>query len=427
MNFNRNIFENPIDVQQIFENVPFEAGYFSPDASSELDRLVRFYELNRLVSLDPVNRNKHEELINKMGIGFGNGTSNVVFNVLRSLMEIKKSKGTKLNVVVALPNYPVYYSQLLSLNIDVRIIKCAEEESFLPTYDQIISLCDENTIGVLLTYPNNPAQHTLQKDFPIECLVEQLKKSDTVLIIDNIYREMNWGEGNNGLEVFLKMNQVNNWILVYGPSKDTPFLSGYRLGYWIGDPRIKEKYRELISASENCLNSYSILLFAVFLLFKGLSHSKNKLKVSDLEMLQDGCCGWSVTLDIQQLFDKVHELNWIEKFQERIFKSNLIQSNALKEITSYLESSKVFCSPINGNIGNLILTGVDRNYFEGSSFDLFEQCLETPKVGILPGSVFGIDLVKNHFIPFRLTTIHDSSENIIGGLSKLETFLLKNR
>lgn len=426
MNFNRQIFSCPLDVGELTTFMPFEPGYYSPDASSELDQLVRFYELNRLNKLAPKDMARNHQLIAACGIGFGNGTSNVVFNILRALIDGRKGRAHRPNVVIALPNYPVYYSQLLSLDVDVRIIGCLEENCFLPTIEQIQTLCDENTAAVLVTFPNNPSQQTYGSDMDFQKLLDKFAQNDTFLVVDNIYREMCWDESKKSLEVLLSVTSPKNWVVAYGPSKDTPFMSGYRLGYWIGDPSLTEKYRELVSASENCLNALSVLMFAVFLLFKGLS-LKGAEQVSDVdvELLAQGSCGWSVQLDVKEVVDLIERRGWYQKFKHREAEGRLGQSQALKKIIEYLRSSRIFGQPINDNIGNLILTGVKKEVFKGDSFQLFEWALTEPKVGILPGCVFGLEEIRDDSIPFRITTIHDTPEKIITGLERFEKALIK--
>jgi aspartate/methionine/tyrosine aminotransferase len=140
-------------------------------------------------------------------------------------------------------------------------------------------------------------------------------------------------------------------------------------------------------------------------------------------MLKNGCCGWSVKLDLSLLYDQLESDNFLTRFNTRINKSNLIQKESNKLLSNYLESSKHFCKPLNGNIGNLILTGVSRESFGGSSFDFFNWCLAHPGVGILPGEVFGISEIRKNFIPFRITTVHDSADNIVKALNLIESKL----
>ena len=429
MNFSREIFRNPLNVPRLMQDLPFEPGYFSPDSSSELGSLVRILEISRLSSFAKEKARNVEKLVNDAGLGLGNGTSNVVFNLIRTLISIEKKK--RPNVVIALPNYPVYYSQLLSLGIETRIIQTSEESLFLPTAHHVEEACDENTIAVLITFPNNPGQFTFHEKHgnvsELRNMVSHCQQNDVNLIVDNIYRDMVFEGHSVSSEPMLIADTLKNLFVVYGPSKDTPFLSGYRLGYWIGDRRAEEKYRELISATENCLNSVSTLAFAFYLLFTAKQfQGTTKLFKEDFEFLKNGCLGWSSIIDPLAALNLAESGQWLENFISIRNESMNIQVRTLSQVSSFLQHSEVFAPAFNGGAGNLILTGVDERYFTGTSLQLFDRLISEAKVGVLPAEVFGIDRLGDRYVPFRMTTVHDTPKNLIAGLERIE-FAIKRQ
>ncbi len=428
VNFNRQMFRPVLDTASLLAHLPVEPGYYSPDGSIELHRLIRAFEYRRLLSLGCF-EGVASEVTTKAGVGLGHGTSNVVNALIKSL--ISESRVTRPNIVVALPNYPIYYAQLVEHKIDVRIAMCRQESGFLPTADDILAACDDQTIGVFLTFPNNPAQQSFSTGngnlSDLVAIVQFCQDRNIDLIVDNVYREMCWNSVHFEADIFKIAGSTKNLYAVYGPSKDTPFLSGFRLGYWMGDRRLMETYRRVISASENCLNSISLLVFAFHLLFSRLELEKCCIpSVADFDAFDSSVLGWSAKISHEDVARVTVDNDWYAQFVRAREEANRIQKESLLAISSYLTSSRVLTPRMSANTGNLLLLGVRDEYFQGSSLALFEILAKRCKVGILPGEVFGVArLERPAAVPFRITTVHAPADQIVAGLQRIERFFLQ--
>lgn len=423
VNFSRDIFPHAIDVGAVLRTLPFEPGYSSPDASAELGPLIMKLEQVKL-------RQKSSSTLQweKCGFGVGNGTSNVIYNLLRAIVR----RTSNAHIVLALPNYPVYYSQLSTLpGIETTLVRGQERNGFLPTQNEIANSVNANTKAIVLTFPNNPAQCSYEGEGlnELQKIVEFCQTRNIFLIADNIYEDTLYDRDHNAQNIF-KLSQKSSsdfLIKAYGPSKDTPFFSGYRFGYWIGDKALQEDYRTLISSSENCLNSLTIILASLFLLFKRLDLENRDLHLSDVADLGHGNFGWSVSLRNDDLFNVILENRWLENYKAAMSTALSIQRTTLNKTLEFLNSSPVFGSTINGNIGNLILTSVKPDYFDGSGHELFNDLATGPKVGILPGDVFAIEKLTDGSTAFRLTLVHKDAESILRSLEKIESYLLRQK
>lgn len=420
VNFSRQLFPQAIDVAAVLGSLPFEPGYSSPDASAELGTLVKKLERTRLGGTTMATK-----MVDDCGVGIGNGISNVIYNLLRAIAR----RSTSPHVVLALPNYPVYYSQLSTLpGIKATMVRGQEENGFLPTLREIENACTDHTQSVVLTFPNNPAQYTYEGSLltELEGIVEFCQRRKIFLIADNIYEDTLFGRDHSAQNIFrLSKNRSPDYLLrVYGPSKDTPFFSGYRFGYWIGDRSLQEDYRTLISSTENCLNSLTIILASLFLTFKRIALEGREPQLQDMLDLKNGNFGWSVTPREEDLFDRVIQLRWYENYSRAMKTTNEIQKAALDKVRAFLATSPVFGTTLNGNLGNLILTGVRPEFFHGSGNDLFNALVAGPKVGVLPGDVFAVEKLRDDSTAFRITLVHAEVDSIVRRLEKIESYFL---
>jgi aspartate/methionine/tyrosine aminotransferase len=329
----------------------------------------------------------------------------------------------KPEVVLILPNYTVYTAQLSNLQGKVipRYVHTKRENHFLPTSEEIQSVISPSTAAVVITYPNNPAQSTYEGENVKELkkIVEICQSNKTFLIVDNIYQDLVFPRDRGFTEIFNLTDRLDYVVKVYGCSKDTPFYSGYRTGYWFGDPRLAEKYKYMISSMENSLNTHSLVYFALNLYFKYKMIVKEEPILEDMAFFTQGLFGWSQHVSGKQLFKRMTELDLYQKYQSRMKTSNDIQEDALTQVTDFVSQSNVFSDYINQKIGNVFFIKMNPELHLDNDDVLFNQLFYEAKCGVLPGNVFGIPKDSNETW-FRITLIHDHAENIIQNLRKIE-------
>lgn len=434
MNFNISLFPQIIKPEEVSLIHPIEPGYTSPDGFTEMNRFIRELEYQRLVTKDPDNSEKYRTLIEKAGMGCGNGCSNVMNGVLNSILKLTKNEFTRANtqpeIILILPNYTVYAAQLSNLKSKAtpRYVHTRKENGFLPTYEEIKGALTERTVAIVITYPNNPAQTTYEGEMVDELrkIIHLCQEEEVFLIADNIYQDLIFPRERFFTEIFNLTDSVEYLIKVYGSSKDTPFFSGYRTGYWLGDARIMDNYRYFISSTENSMNTLSLAMFALNLYFKRKRISGAGLTVDDMEAFNQGVFGWSQVIDPKRLLENFLETNLFEKYIQRIQTSDGLQECALKEVQKFVDQSDCFIDSMNQNIGNVFFIRMNPDYFIKNDDELFKYLYYTAKCGVLPGNVFGMPLQDSETW-FRITLLHDSIENIISNLQKVEDTLRKNR
>lgn len=425
MNFNINLFPEIFTRNEIAELHAVEPGYTSPDGYTEMNKMIRSLEQARLLQHAPHRKDIIYKLIQEGGTGCGNGCTNVMNGVINAVLKFKESEDDieQPEVILILPNYTVYTAQLSNLNGKAipKYVHTRRENNFLPTGAEIQSAITPSTVAVVITYPNNPAQSTYEGENvkELQQIVQICQENRVFLIVDNIYQDLIFPKSRGFTEVFNLTDRLDYVIKVYGCSKDTPFYSGFRTGYWFGDPRIAEKYKYIISSMENSMNTHTLIYFALNLYFKYKKITGEPMVQEDMHFFNEGLFGWSQIVDEAQLFEKMQELELYDKYNARIAISDSVQENALREVTKLVEESEVFADYTNQQIGNVFFIKLDPSYRFENDDEFFRKLFNEVKCGVLPGNVFGI-VQRPDEIWFRITLIHDHVENIIRYLKKIE-------
>lgn len=432
MNFNINLFPEIFTMKEIANLHSIEPGYTSPDGYTEMHELIRLLELARLLQHAPHRKEIAGNLVRNAGVGCGNGCTNVMNGVINSIIKLKQEEGMteQPEVILILPNYTVYTAQLSNLQGKVipRYVHTKRENNFLPTSDEIRNAITPSTTAVVITYPNNPAQSTYEGDNVQELkkIVELCQANEIFLVVDNIYQDLVFPRNRGFTEIFNLTDRLDYVVKVYGCSKDTPFYSGYRTGYWLGDPRLSEKYKYMISSMENTLNTHSLVYFALNLYFKYKTIVNEEPSPDDMHLFTHGLFGWSQCVNEKQLFANMTELQLFPKYLSRIKASNDIQEDALRQVTDFVAESSVFADYTNQQIGNVFFIKMNSEYRYDHDDDFFKKLFYEAKCGVLPGNVFGIPQHANETW-FRITLIHDHVDNIIRHLKNIEEIYTHQR
>lgn len=432
MNFNISIFPEIFSATEINLLHRIEPGYTSPDGWVELSLLIKELEIVRLAKNNPGQAAEIRKIIRDAGVGCGNGCTNVMNGVIRSIVKLSADRFANTNikpeVVLTLPNYTVYDAQISNMNgiVTSKYIHAKRQNNFLPVLEEIYEAITSRTIAIIITYPNNPAQSTYEGNSADELkkIAAFCQKNKIFLIVDNIYQDVIFPAGRQFIEIFSLTNSLDYIVKVYGCSKDTPFYSGYRTGYWIGDPLLMENYKYYISSSENSLNTYSLVFFALNLYFK-MKHLVNREpELDEMEFFSNGIFGWKQKVDKKILFDKLSKMDLFQKYKSRITISNSIQEDAIDKTIAWVKNSPIFIDHVNQRIGNVFFIKVNPAYFNKTDDEFFKFLFYEGKIAILPGNVFGIPESSGE-VWFRITLLHEPIDVILKGLAKIEKLLKK--
>lgn len=138
-------------------------------------------------------------------------------------------------VLVPEPSY-VSYKPCVSMADGVPVVvNTRAENSFKLTVDDIKDKITEKTKALILPYPNNPTGAIMEKE-DIESLAEFLKDKDILIISDEIYSELTYGDKKH-VSIAAIDYMRDKTIVINGFSKSYA-MTGWRLGYAAGPKEI---------------------------------------------------------------------------------------------------------------------------------------------------------------------------------------------
>lgn len=202
----------------------------------------------------------------------GSGVSNLIYPVLKSVLELNDKKR---EVVLFAPDYPIFHSVVEAANAIPVMIKSLRINDYLPTMEQLENAVNEKTAAVLFANPNNPTGKMFSLEW-IYKLVELSRRYGFFILSDEIYIEALYEE-NKPTHVTKVNDGYRNYVKFFGLSKDRPGMTGIRCGYCIGDKRLLsgiEKAQMIRNISNGIISDYFLLL-DIALRYKKISGIKH--------------------------------------------------------------------------------------------------------------------------------------------------------
>lgn len=138
-------------------------------------------------------------------------------------------------VLVPEPSYVSYKPCVTMADGVPVIVNTKAENSFKLTVDDIKDKITDKTKALILPYPNNPTGAIMEKE-DIESLAEFLKDKDILIISDEIYSELTYGDKKH-VSIAAIDYMRDKTIVINGFSKSYA-MTGWRLGYAAGPKEI---------------------------------------------------------------------------------------------------------------------------------------------------------------------------------------------
>jgi aspartate/methionine/tyrosine aminotransferase len=214
------------------------------DLDLNLDGIVLNYgdhlgkpELRSLLTVDHANITPDDIMLTV-------GAAAALFIIATSLL----SEGDR--VVVAYPNYATNIDTPRAIGCDIDLLTLKFENRFQVDVDQLAAKITPQTKLVSLTNPHNPTGSIIS-EATLRHIVELVEASNAYLLIDETYREMNFGKTPPlAASLSPRVISVSSLSKTYG-------LPGIRLGWLISrDPVLKETF---LAAKEQIYITNSVL------------------------------------------------------------------------------------------------------------------------------------------------------------------------
>ena len=278
-------------------------------------------------------------------------------------------------VILASP-YWVTYPELIKLyNGKPVIVETEESKGFKFTVEDLNSALTSKTKAILLNSPNNPTGVVYDK-LELEQIAEFAKQHDLLLISDEMYEKLIYGESKHISIASISQDAFNRTVVINGMSK-TYAMTGWRIGYAASANTHIIKLMSNIQ-SHTTSNPNSIAQYASVEAING-DQTSVELMREQFKKRRD------------YMVDRVNSIDNI---------SCLKPEGAFYVM---LNISKLIGKKFNG----ITING---------SLDFTEKLLVDSKVAVIPGDAFGV----SKYVRLSYAT---SIENIREGLNRISDFV----
>lgn len=280
-------------------------------------------------------------------------------------------------VIISSP-YWVTYPELVKLSDGVPVIITTEEKnSFKFTVNDLEKAVTAKTKAIILNSPNNPTGTVYSKE-EIEKIAEFAKEHDILIISDEIYEKLIYGDFKHLSIASLSEDLFKRTIVINGMSK-TYAMTGWRIGYAASGNteiiKLMSNVQGHTTANPNSIAQYASV--------EALTGDQ-----SSVEFM-------------------------ISKFKER--RNYMVNKiNSIENISCTMPEGAFY---VMMNISKLIGKKANGKVIKGS-IDFAEGLLEDSKVGVVPGDAFGV----SEYVRLSYAT---SMENIEEGLERIHKFVNK--
>ena len=141
-------------------------------------------------------------------------------------------------VIIPQPSYVCYEPAVALCGGVPVIIETKAENEFKLTKEELLANLSSKTKAVILPYPCNPTGAIMEKA-DLEALAEVLRERDIVVISNEIYAELTFGETKH-VSIASIEGMAERTLVVNGFSK-TFSMTGWRLGYACGPKPLMEQ------------------------------------------------------------------------------------------------------------------------------------------------------------------------------------------
>ena len=188
--------------------------------------------------------------VDARNLTIGGGAKQVIFLALMASVEAGDE------VIIPAPYWVSYPDMVLAHDGTPVIVDCPEEDGFLLSAAQLEQAITPATKWVILNAPGNPSGSVYSREQLSE-LAAVLRRHPQVLVLaDEIYDEIVFGERPMPTLLGVAPDLADRILSINGVSKAYA-MTGWRLGWGVGEPGLIAAINKLQSQSSSCPSSIS--------------------------------------------------------------------------------------------------------------------------------------------------------------------------
>lgn len=424
INFSRKLFIDPLPVADIASALPIEPGYGTSSGELELGQIVREFEERRATAYRQTlcDQGQFQETVrlDDTTVAIGSGVTGSLALAMAGVAQFERDQGgSRQRVWYSIPGYSM--PDEIAHTFSLEALPYGQPNGTqLPDLLHLHESFDTDALAYVLTYPTNPAQTCYGRNDTalLRQFIQRCQSSGTFLIVDTIFQDMRW-TGDPAPEVFAMSETARCLIKVFGPSKDTPFACGLRIGYMIGDIRLRPYVDKLSSVLLNSHNFYSKVWLGLDLLLRNDALSVESLKPFEGNFILGN---HGRELSARELYKALRRAGICERYAAARQHNSHVLDCALTDIHRYLTLSQHFQVGPRPRFGNILLVHLSTEDACESELSFFLRVLFEANVGVLVGNFFGVPEGTNG-ISFRVVVAAESAEWVIDKLRRIEDIL----
>ncbi|MCQ2387121.1 MAG: aminotransferase class I/II-fold pyridoxal phosphate-dependent enzyme [Clostridia bacterium] len=290
------------------------------------------------------------------------GASEAIDITLRSVV------GDNDEVLIPDPSYVSYRPCVELCGGKAISIPCSGDNGFKITPENLERVITEKTKALIFPYPNNPTGSIMEREY-IEKIIPIILKHDLLVISDEIYSELTYGEQHCSIASFEELK--DRVVLISGFSKAFA-MTGWRIGFVCAPKAISDTLLKIHQYSAICAP-----IFSQYAALTGLVEGKKD--------------DYAIVEEMRQEYDA-----------RRRYMLKAFKNMGLK---CFEPKGSFYLFPCVKNLG-----------LNGEQFAI--KLLNEKKVAVVPGSAFG-DFGKDYV---RISYAY-SMENLVNASKKIAEFI----
>ena len=156
-------------------------------------------------------------------------------------------------VIVTNPCYPNYLGQIMLAGGKLVSVPIYEENKFKLQPEDLEKAITPKTKAIFLNSPNNPVGFALTKE-DIEALAEIVQKHNLMVISDEVYEKIYY-DGRNHFSMS-QIPEVRDKVIIVNSFSKTYAMTGWRVGYVVGDKKIISKMPAMQEGIVSCVPAF---------------------------------------------------------------------------------------------------------------------------------------------------------------------------
>lgn len=174
-------------------------------------------------------------------------------------------------VIVPEPSFVAYKGCTAFTGATAKVLNLKAENDFKLTAEELEEVITDKTKVVIIPFPNNPTGAIMTREELVP-IVEVLKRKNVIVISDEIYAELSYGEKHVSIATF---PEIKDRTLVINGFSKAYAMTGWRLGYICGNAVLIDAMKKIHQYALMC--SPTVSQYAAIEALKGGDDSVNKM------------------------------------------------------------------------------------------------------------------------------------------------------